>query len=179
LNRLAKRLSLLLGLALVAGVVTAVPSASAASVNATCGVEGTAHVTPAVKIGPNSGTYTFDDFVFACAGTVDGVTDVTTSDITTSGNYNNTQCGTGSATSTTSTGTIVNSIAGNAGKTFTAPYSIAFDHGVGSLTFSSPASGTGTIDIIPTGPVVPSGTDPNAWDCTTTFAVAGEVSLHI
>jgi hypothetical protein len=172
LNRLAKRLSLLIGLALVAGLVSAVPSAMASSVNATCGVAGQAHTNPPVQLQGGSGTYTFDNFVFACEGTVDGVTDVTTSNITTAGNYTNVLCGTGTADSTTSTGTIANSIAGNAGKTFTAPYHIDFSNGVGNLRFLSPASGSGTIDIIPTGPQAPPG-------CTSTFAVAGELTLSV
>jgi hypothetical protein len=174
-------LSLLLGLALVAGVVTAVPSASAATLNATCGVAGQAHTSPAVKIGPNSGTYTFDNFVFACEGTVNGVTDVATSSISTGGNYTNTMCGTGTADSTSASGTITQSVAGNTGATFTAPYHISFTDGVGNLTFNSGASGSGVIDIIPTGPSAPpvGNTNPNSWDCTNSFAVAGEVHLTI
>ena len=174
MNRLAKRLSLLLGLALVAGVVAAVPSASAASVNANCAVAGTADVSPAVQLQGGGGSYTFNNLLFACAGTVNGVTDVATSNVTTSGTYTNSICGTGTADSTTSTGSIAVSAKGNTG-TFSAPYHIDFTAGVGTLTFKSPASGSGTIDIIPTGPLAAA----DGVHCTSSFGVAGEVSLQV
>jgi hypothetical protein len=177
MKRIAKRLALLGALAVVASVVTAAPAS--AQVSGTCGVQGSASVSPAVKVGPNSGNYTFNELLFACAGTIDGQTDVAVFDINTAGTYNNSICGTGTASSTSAHGTVTTSAAGNTGLQFDAPYDIAFQEGVGQLTFRSPASGSGVIDIIPTGPVVPSGTNPQAWDCTTSFNVVGEVSLTI
>jgi hypothetical protein len=179
MKRIAKRLVILGSLSVIAAAVTAAP-ASAQSVSGDCGVHGSATVSPAVKVGPNSGTYQFNDLVFACAGTIDGVADVARFDISTGGTYNNTQCGTGSASSTTAHGTVITSAAGNEGLQFDAPYDIAFTDGVGLLTFRDGASGSGVVDIIPTGPVVPpAGTNPQAWDCTTSFNVVGEVSLSI
>jgi hypothetical protein len=181
MKRIAKRLAVLGSLAVVAGLVlSAGPASAAGTVSGTCGVQGSATVSPAVKIGPNSGTYQFQDLLFACEGTLNGQMDVATFDVTTAGNYNNTQCGTGSATSTSSSAVVTQSVAGNNGVSVpSAPYSIAFQDGVGTLTFSSPASGSGVVDIIPTGPQAPpiGNTDPNSWNCTSSFNVVGEVSL--
>lgn len=180
MKRIAKRLALLGSLAVVGALISAVP-ASAQSVDGTCGVTGSAEVSPSVKVGPNSGNYTFNNLLFACEGTLDGETDVAVFDIDTSGTYNNTQCGTGTASSTEAHGVVTQSAAGNVGLEFDAPYDIVFDHGVGELTFRDGASGNGLIDIIPTGPTAPpiGNTDPNSWDCTSSFNVVGEVSISI
>ncbi|MGH2955734.1 MAG: hypothetical protein ACRDL6_01905 [Solirubrobacterales bacterium] len=170
MKRIAKRIALVASLALVAGVVSAVPAQAA--VSGTCGVAGQATTSPPVQLQGGSGTYEFQDLVFACEGTIDGQTDVAVFDITTDGTYVNEVCGTGEAHSTTGNGVVTQSLMGNQGKTFEAQYDIVFTAGVGTLTFRSPASGSGVIDIIATGPQAPPA-------CTDSFAVAGEVTLNI
>jgi hypothetical protein len=177
LRHLAQRLTLLLGLALAAGLLSTAAPAMASTISATCAMEGTAHTDPPIPIQGGNGTYSFDDFGFACEGTVNGKTDVITSSVTTSGTYRNNVCllphgMTGTLDSTEASATVATTTAGNAGVSFSFPYHIDFTAGVGQLTFVSPASGRGEVDMVPTGPQAVPG-------CTSTFSIVGELDLNV
>lgn len=172
------RFGLAMVLAMAAAAVIAVPASAHPSpddVAGTCALEGTAETNPPVQLSGGSGTYEFNELVFACAGTVDGVATTATFGIESEGDYVNEVCGTGTAEDTDAEGTVLTETlsSGHTGwKTPAIGYEIEFLAGAGTLTFTSGASGSGVIDIVATGPTG----GPN--ECTESFAVVGEVDLE-
>ena len=167
------RFGLALALALAVSAVVALP-AQAADIDGSCALNGEATTAPPVQLQGGSGTYEFTDLIFACVGTVDGEVAVATFDVTSQGDYVNEICGTGTAEDSDASGTVVNEAPSSAHVGQTTPplaYDIEFTSGVGTLTFTSGGTGSGVIDIFPTGP------QANGTDCTDSFGVAGEVSL--
>jgi hypothetical protein len=130
---------------------------------------------PPVQLQGGGGTYTFATVLQLCTGTVDGAPDVFEIRTDSAGNYTNILClpgwwGAAQLDSSTANAVIVTSLANNAGKTFSFPYHIEIAGSVGEMRSLSPASGSGTLHVIPTGLG-----DPPV--CTTTFAMEGEFSI--
>jgi hypothetical protein len=167
----ATRLSLAVGVALIGALLAA--ANSSASMSAHCQAEGTINFMPPIQLlSANGGTYLYDDIETACAGTIDGAPDVFTLDLNNSGEYASRDCTTQSFDSTVSSGTVATSTAGNVGRSFTFPYHIAASAGIGTIWFTTPAQGGGSLGIAPIGPQLPP-------MCTDKLAVAGGFSLRI
>jgi hypothetical protein len=158
-----------LGAAVVAGLLTA--AHADASVSANCSVSGMLHTQPPVQLLQGAtGTYSLDNYVFACQGAVDGAQDVFTNNFGTSGTYASHSCTSLTLDSTSAAATIANSIAGNEGKPFSFTYHANVSGGFGSVWLDSPGKGIGSIAMVPTG--------PQAFPaCTSTYALTAEFSL--
>lgn len=186
----------MLGLSGAASVLialaAAMPASAAVTAEASCAVDGSATVSPSVKIGPNSGGYTFDSttglglrltcVVTAGKGKGTAQYDVQVVTATSIGTYNNISCGTGFAHSTSNDITAVGRLSGGnkdltaltLGQDANLDYDITFAGGNGALVFRGPgdpgnAIGGGPIHITPDfGPG-----EPNTTDCTSGFSVVG------
>ncbi|MBV8200483.1 MAG: hypothetical protein JOZ15_07650 [Acidobacteria bacterium] len=184
------------GLGLAAAVAAFSPLAFAGSAQAasaaSCSVSGTASVSPAVAIQgvnpPNGGGY---DFSSGLGGlnlncVVDGNNGVSVNliNVTSKGNYTNTVCGTGTATSTSNT---INSITDEANsgasndnqlESQNYGYKITFAAGQGVLQWTGSITGGGAISISPDWSAsnlpLNGGSDTNY--CTDEFTVNGSVS---
>jgi hypothetical protein len=199
-----KRMLGLSGLtALLVGLVAAVPAqAQAPQAAAACAVDGTATTTPAVQIEGGSGTYRFDSTVGAglqltcVVGTTahgSGLAEIT---VTSTGNYVNTVCGTGTARSADldpvnppASGNDITTVAfpaGNPGnldpvwleqQEGNLEYDIPFVGTVGALTFrsSDPGNATGGGPIKITDPT-PAEINPATNTCTSDFRVLGALA---
>jgi hypothetical protein len=162
-----------MGATLVAGLLGAAPASASASVSATCGLSGTLNTSPPVQLlTSSSGTYTFNNVSMSCQGTIDGVRDVFTNDLSTWGNYIAQDCTAQIFDSNAATATVATSIAGNVGKTFSFIYRINSAAGWGQIWFLPPSKGIGTLAVIPNALQVNTA-------CTNQFAVAGEFVLSV
>jgi hypothetical protein len=179
-RRLIELLTIVAGLAFAVALVTAAPASASVAVSATCDVSGTLDASPPFQLeSENAGTYRFSNFEMSCEGTINGVPDLFTNNLSTSGTYTNQLCTAEVFDSTTSTATVATSVAGHAGTTFSFPYRINIAGGFGHIWFFNPAKGFGTIDMVPTAPQSPNSLNPATWPCTSTLAVAGEFSLTV
>jgi hypothetical protein len=185
-----------------AAIIPGVAASSAMATDvANCQYSGNATTTPGVGVGPNTGNYTFTSLTFTCAtsdnspSNSQAETDVVTLPLTSSGTFNNTACGTGTADGVATAGTATDEL----GKSHviseftgtTLHYDITFAGGEGVLTSTTPNGATNTngagdtITAAGNTSITPSGgTDgngnatPNATYCTATFAVAGDVTIQ-
>jgi hypothetical protein len=187
-----------------------VPADAAPTMSASCTVTGEATTSPPVQLMGGTGNYSFDNQVagstnlqFNCLGaSASGGVDVEQLQVTSTGTYNNTVCGTGSAdgTNTGIAGTSLglpgttNLSANWAGKDLS--YHIDFVGGQGVLSLKDPenpahpgtsdATGGGDVTIVlePPPPLPPPPrcddfppplSPPPGCDCSNGFSVAGSL----
>lgn len=183
------RLALATAAAILPGV--AAPSAMAAPDVANCQYTGTASTSGVNWLGaplssPNTGSFTFSQLTFTCAGVGDPTTGaaagVVTVNLPSSGTFNNILCGTGTADgSGTASASDVAGVGSAAGEFNGAHigYHITFAGGQGALQGSGtdadgdPLTIAGTASIVATG----GGTTPNLTTCTDNFEVAGASTI--
>lgn len=137
------------------GMVMAVTatSASASALSLNCDVTGTAAATVPNVGTPSNNTYTFNSLTFKCNGSIDGVADTWTIDASSTGTFQNSICGTGSATSSSVS---INSVSGAVTGPRSPPsndfsYLIDFSGTVGQLTWraSDAQNPGGVVQITP------------------------------
>lgn len=189
-------LSTAVGVASLVIPLFAAASAEAITGSANCTIAGKASVNPPVQLTGGSGSYSFAALNFVCVTQTSAGN--STDDLTTSstGKYNNTVCGTGTAgsgplnppdpftfgsTNGADTRSVADTSAGVNAATWNSilgagnnlSYNVVFSNTSGPITLveTSPhgVTGSGTIAIQATGPSTP----PN---CTSSFSVTGTLS---
>jgi hypothetical protein len=140
---------------LTASLAMAAPGADAAGLQA-CQFNGaTTSLTPIPASGPSSGSYTFSG-TGTCAGAATGPIAITVAN----GHYDNSSCGTGTATGTADVTGAVNATLG---------FTLTLVSGQGVLTIGSGGSGAGVASLV-----------PNAGGCVTapvqSFSVTGTIA---
>jgi hypothetical protein len=187
-----KRLLVLIGLTALVSLVAPVPAQAQNA--AACAIEGRATTNPPVQILGGSGTYKFDSSVGAglqlnCViGTANHGSGVVTLTVSSTGNYTNTVCGTGRASSADldpvnpPTGgndiTAVNVRAGNLDTVWAEQqetkleYDIDFAGTVGAFQFRAGAGNAQGIGVVLITDPTP-GEFTDGVNCTSDFAVVG------
>jgi hypothetical protein len=194
MSHLRRIVALAVPASLLVALGVALPAQAAPSLAASCTVQGTATTSPAVGLTANTGSYSFNVSVdntstslqFQCLGVSGGGSvDVENLSVTSTGTYNNTVCGTGTADGT-NTGITATSLGLPGTTNLTAnwtgkdlSYHIDFVGGQGVLQFKDPnnplhpgtssATGGGEVTITASHPTVPNG-------CTDGFVVTGALA---
>lgn len=190
MHGLRNRFGLALALALAVSAAVAPPaSAQSASFDGQCTVDGLAVASPAWRLQGGTGDYYFaqlwDDlrggyytFLFRCVGAVDGEVTAIEFDVSSSGEYSNNICGSGTAEDTNAVGEVTVEAPSQGHVGWTTPaigYELRYQpEGLGVLTFTSGAEGGGGVSVILGNP----GFDPDDLNyCTDSFRVRGEVEF--
>lgn len=151
----------------IAACAIASPAFAADKLTGACQFAGKASATVPIVGTPTGNTYTFNSLTFTCAGSLNGTTDVYTLSASSGGTFQNTVCGTGSASSTSATvGPWSGQTSGKSGNGISADlsYLITFAGGQGVLDWRNADT---------TLPDVHTATDPN-----TGLQVGGPVNIQ-